>query len=469
MKYVLRLLLLGASPAVILGCATGTDYSTTTASQRQTIYFAGNVIPTQSVHVTDEFDRTDGTKVNLPNLAEFASLQQCLVYASLQSPELRVAFHTWKASLARIPQVSALMDPKVTLGYFIEEVQTRTGPMEQQLSFTQTFPWWGLLDAKGDVAKTVANEKWHVYETVRLTLFERVSKQWSALVDLENEINVVEESFALLLDAEQIARRSYEVDTANHDKLVRIQVELGKLEDKLTQLQTLRGPRTSVLNATLARESNAKFSLPSTIERIEQDLSLEQALSLANYNPTIASQNENILRYQQAIIVAELDAKPKWIAGVTYTNLGDPLDPTTPDAGNNPVMGMIGFSIPLNQTKTEAAKSEAISKHLSAIARRESMIHTLHAEITEAMYSRDDSLRRIDFYENALIPRAKDALSASLSSFSAGKSSAIELLDAQRTLLELQRNLQRSYASALNATATISKLVGGTTTSELTQ
>ncbi len=132
-------------------------------------------------------------------------------------------------------------------------------------------------------------------------------------------------------------------------------------------------------------------------------------------------------------------------------------------------MGMIGFSIPLNQTKTEAAKSEAISKHLSAIARRESMIHTLHAEITEAMYSRDDSLRRIDFYENALIPRAKDALSASLSSFSAGKSSAIELLDAQRTLLELQRNLQRSYASALNATATISKLVGGTTTSELTQ
>ena len=132
-------------------------------------------------------------------------------------------------------------------------------------------------------------------------------------------------------------------------------------------------------------------------------------------------------------------------------------------------VGMVGFSIPLNQTKTDAAKDEAISKHLSAIASKEAMLHTLHAAIAEAIYLRDDSLRRIEFYESALVPRAEDALSAALAAFSTGKTSAIELLDSQRTLLELQRNLQRSYAAALNADATISKLIGGTTTMESIQ
>jgi outer membrane protein, heavy metal efflux system len=465
MKYLFRLLLIGVYPAVMHGCVAGLDYSRLTPKQ-QTIHFAGNTVPTLLVSSSNEDTEFDFV---LPNLSEDASLRQCLVFASLQSPELRVAFHNWKASLARIPQVTALADPKVSLGYFIEEVQTRTGPMEQQLSLTQSFPWWGLLESRGDVAASVALEKWHVYEAVRLKIFETVVMRWSALIDLENEILVVEDSFALLAEAERIARRSYEVNAINHDRLVSLQVELGKLEDKLIQLQTLRNPRTSALNATLARKSNASFALPRDIELVDQTISLDQAFQLLENNPKISSQNATILQHQQAIIVAELDSKPKWIAGITYTNLGDPLDPSVPDAGNNPIMGMIGFSIPLNQTKTEAAKSEAISKHLSAIASREAMLHALRGEIAEAIYMRDDSLRRIEFYESALIPRAEDALSASLSSFSAGKSSAIELLDAQRTLLELQRNVQRSYASALNANAIISRIVGGTTPTESSQ
>jgi len=464
MKILLRLLLIGVYPAVMHGCVAGLDYPSQT-TQQQTIHFAGNTLPTQLVSSI----RDTKLDIALPNLSEDASLQQCLVFASLQSPELRVAFHNWRASLARIPQVTALADPKISLGYFIEEVQTRTGPMEQQLSLTQSFPWWGLLKAKGDVATSIAQARWHEYEAVRLTIFEKVVMRWSALIDLENEIHVVEDSFSLLAEAERIARRSYEVDAVNHDRLVRLQVELGKLEDKLIQLQMLRSPRASALNATLARKSDAMFALPQEIELVEQTITLDQAFLLLENNPAISSQNATILQHQQAISVAELDAKPKWIAGITYTNLGDPLDPTVPDAGNDPIMGMIGFSIPLNQTKTDAAKSEAISKHLSSVAKRESMLHKLRGEIAEAIYRRDDFLRRLEFYENALIPRAEDALSASLASFSAGKSSAIVLLDAQRTLLELQRNLQQSYAAALNAGATISKLVGGATHTESVQ
>lgn len=461
MKLIMPLLIAGSLIVVLQGC--GSTLATAHNSlQRQTIQFTGASVPTTSY--TDEEN-----DVALPLLSQNASLQQCLIFASLNSPALRSAFHQWQASLSRIPQVSAHSDPRISFGYFIEEIQTRTGPMEQQLSLTQSFPWWGLLEAKGDVAAMKAKKMWLSYESIRLELYEKVVHRWTALVDLHAEIEVVHDSFELLAEAERIARRSYEVDNTSHDKLVSLQVELGKLEDKLIRLRDLVQPRVAGLNALLARDSFAPLKLPNSIALHLYSFSLSDAYTFLEQNPALLSIDASIEQHSHNLRVAELDAKPKWTVGMTYTNLGDPLDPTTPDAGNNPVMGMVGFSIPLNSDKYDAAKQEAISNRMAAIATKESLFHTLKAEIAEALYQRDDSVRRIEFYETALIPRAEDSLSAALSSFSAGKSSVISLLDAQRTLLELQRNVQGSYVSAKNADATISKLIGGSTMSERSQ
>jgi outer membrane protein, heavy metal efflux system len=465
MKNLLRLLWIGVSPAVILGCTNGSTITSAPTPKRQTIHFAGSTLPS-TLSASYEIETGSHT---LPNLSNDGSLQQCLVYGALQSPKLEQSFHAWRAAILRVPQVSALADPKVSFGYFIEEIQTRTGQMEQQLSLTQSFPWWGLLEAKGDVAAAAAQSKWHAYEMERLTLFEKIVKQWTSLVDLEQEIKVVEESYELLSEAERIARRSYEVDKTRHDKLVRLQVELGKLEDTIHKLRDLRGPRIASLNATLSRESAASFSLPKSITLEISSITLEAATPLISNNPLVQAQDSTIREQEIALRVAKLDAKPKWTAGVTYTNLGDSIDPTIPDAGNSPLMGMVGFSIPINNSKYDAAKEEALAKQLAAIASKKAMVHDLNAAMAEAIYQRDDSIRRIEFYETALIPRAEDALSTALVAFSAGKTQAIELLDSQRTLLELQRNLQRSYVAALIADAAISRIVGGSIIEETTE
>lgn len=463
MKNFVHLTFLGAFIAVFSGCTSGLALSRPEYSLRHTTYFAGTAMPHHSI----EFSYSDEVQaVSLPNLSQDASLQRCLMYAAMTSPKLEASFHRFQASLSRIPQVSALPDPRLTLGYFIEEVQTRTGPMEQQLTLQQAFPWWGLLEAKGDVATLAANRSWYEYETKRLEIFELVTHRWTALVDLDEEIIVVEESFELLVEAERIARRSYEVDTSTHEKLVRLQVELGKLEDTLQRLRNLREPRVSALNALLARETNAAFSLPNSIELNIAEITLEEAQTMIRTSPALFAVESTIAQQAMAIKVATLDAKPKWTLGVTYTNLGDPINPSVPNAGDDPIMGMVGISIPLNQEKYDAAKSEAISKRLAAISIREALLHDLNAAIAESVYKRDDSVRRIELYELALIPRAEDSITAALTAFATGKTSVIELLDAQRTLLELQRTLQRSYASAVNADATISKLVGGNTSME---
>nr|MBC8523123.1 TolC family protein [PVC group bacterium] len=367
MKYSMRLLTVGVLPAALSGCATGLNLSSLHSQSRQTTYFDSSEMPS---HSTETSYRQEATIFQLPDLSKDASLQQCLIYAALKSPALEAAFHDWRAAILRVPQVNSLPDPRLSLGYFLEEIQTRTGPMEQQLSLQQSFPWWGLLEAKGDVATAAAQKKWRDYESVRLAIFEQVALRWSSLVDLDSEIRVVEESFDLLAESERIALRSYEVDETGHDKLVRLQVELGKLEDNLQRLRDLQMPRLASLNATLARSSTGPLALPSSIELHSSSMTLEQARELLINNPSVEGLDALILQHEKATEVAILDAKPKWTVGLTYTNLGAPLDPTAPDAGDNPLMGMVGFSIPLNQEKYDAAKQEALSKRTATLAKR---------------------------------------------------------------------------------------------------
>ena len=76
-----------------------------------------------------------------------------LRYASLNNAELKAKFEQWKAALEQIPQAKALSDPKFTYGYFIEEVETRTGPQQQKFGIIQVFPWFGKIQGTSCKAK----------------------------------------------------------------------------------------------------------------------------------------------------------------------------------------------------------------------------------------------------------------------------------------------------------------------------
>ena len=84
------------------------------------------------------------------------TLQDYLRYASLNNAELKAKFHQWKAAIEQIPQAKSLPDPKFTYGYFIEEVETRVGPQRQKFEIMQTFPWFGVIEARGDQAAAKA-------------------------------------------------------------------------------------------------------------------------------------------------------------------------------------------------------------------------------------------------------------------------------------------------------------------------
>jgi cobalt-zinc-cadmium efflux system outer membrane protein len=61
--------------------------------------------------------------------------------AAENNPGLKAKFKEYMAALEVIPQVGALPDPTLALGYFISPVETRVGPQRLKISAAQMFPW----------------------------------------------------------------------------------------------------------------------------------------------------------------------------------------------------------------------------------------------------------------------------------------------------------------------------------------
>ena len=182
-----------------------------------------------------------------------ATLPDYLRYAALHNSGLQAAFEEWKGALQQIPQAKALPDPRFTYGYFIEEVETRVGPQRQRVSVTQVFPWFGTIEARTDAAAAAARAARKRYEAKKLQLFYEVRDAFFEYVYLQRAIGIARDNLDLIRHFEEVVRSKYVTATAGHPDIIRAQVELATLDDKLKTLEELRTPIVARLNAVLNR------------------------------------------------------------------------------------------------------------------------------------------------------------------------------------------------------------------------
>ena len=129
-----------------------------------------------------------------------------LKLAAANNPGLKAKFTDFQASIEAIPQARGLTDPMFTFGYFIEPIETRVGSQTATLGLTQSFPWFGTLKAKEQVACQVVEAKFSTFQDAKLSLFREVRTAYSELYYLKKSIQLMEEHFQLLGSFKELAR-----------------------------------------------------------------------------------------------------------------------------------------------------------------------------------------------------------------------------------------------------------------------
>lgn len=405
--------------------------------------------------------REAGTDRDLPELSEDAGLRDYLVYAALNNPGLEASFHRWKAALERVPQARALPDPRFTYRYFIREVETRVGPQRQSFGIAQAFPWFGKLDLRGDVVMEAANAARQRYEAEKLKLFYRVKDAYYEYHYLSRAIAVVRENRDLVKYLEGVARARYKAAAAGHPDVIRAQVELGKLDDRLRTVQELRGPITARLNAALGRPPEGPLPWPTSAPHEPIDAPDEQILAwLREASPELKALEHEIAGRRNTIDLAKKDYFPDVTFGIDFIETDDARIRGTRDSGKDPVVGMVSVNIPIWFEKYAAGVREAEGRYWAALKAKMDRENTLGAEAKMVLYRFHDAERKIDLYRDTLLPKAKESLKVTQTAFQADRATFTDLIDAERIMLEFELSYERALASHAQRLAELKMLVG---------
>lgn len=397
----------------------------------------------------------------VPTLSASATPDDYVRYALYHSPSVEAAYQRWLASAARLPRVRALPDPRLNFGFFLDEVETRTGPQQARIGVSQSFPWPGLLDGRESAEALGARAAWRRFEAERLAVTERVVEALHELAYLDAAVRITGESLDLLSSFEEVVRARYRVGAGSHSELTRVHVELGRLDDRRTRLRAMRPVYAAELNAALNRPADAEIpqlaGLPGRVVSVD---GAELAEIARVSNPTLLALDERVEEHRVRTDVARLEGLPDFTVGLDYTVTGEAMNSSIPESGDDPILLSFGISLPLWREKYDAGVREAIARRLAVSLERADEANRIAASIQRAWFEHTDADRRVLLYEKTLIPKAEESLRASLAGFRAGGTSFLDLLDSERTLLEFAVAAERARADRGQALARLSRLVG---------
>lgn len=403
--------------------------------------------------------RTDGVPAVLPELG--GSAEAYVRYALMNNPGVEAAYQSWRAAAERVTQAGALPDPRLTVGAYLEEVQTRTGPQEASLGVQQSFPWPGTLGARESVAGERAMAAWWRFEAVRQDVSERVWAALHELAYLDHATAITRDNLELIESFEDVVRARYRVGTGQHTELIRAQVELGETEDRLAQLVAMRPSYEAALAAAVNLPAGTPLGpVPELGEDVVTASAEELAAIARSANPQLRALDRETAARREATGLAKKDGLPGFTLGLNYIVTGSGSNTADPNNGDDPVLLTLGISLPIDRVKYDAHVREAVAQRLSSALAHDDQANRVSAAVVRAWFEHTDAARRVGLYERTLIPKAEESMRSALAGFRAGDSSFLDVLDTERTLLGFALAGERARADRGIALARLERLVG---------
>lgn len=376
-------------------------------------------------------------------------LDSYLIQAMAANPQIKAFESRYEAARHRIPQASALPDPMFQITHFVESVQTRTGPQENVFMLSQRLPWFGKLSSRENMASAEAEAIWYAYQNQQLMLARAVSLAYYEYGYTGEAIKLTSKNLDLLQQLEPIVEDKVR-SGGEINALLRLKVEIGKVSDLLESLKQKRVAQSAHLDELLALPEGTVLPWPHLEpgEPIEVvGASLVHAIK-AN-NPQLKMLERKIASAEARREIARLENYPDVTLGLNYIQVGDPVvNPTTPDAGQDPWGFTVAVNIPIWFEKYDAAKAEALASQRANENEYDDRFNALRAEMSASIARLNDANRRLKLYGDDLLGLAEQAVENSRSSYKSGSASILDVIDSERSLLELQMLYWRAAADA---------------------
>ncbi|MBU3069214.1 TolC family protein [Aestuariicella sp. G3-2] len=400
--------------------------------------------------------------------AESYTLERAVKVAQQQDPWLLGSVKRQESLEALSIESGSLPDPSVSLGVANLPVDTfdfsQEGMTQFKVGVSQMFPRGKTLSLKREKLQKLSEMQPYARADRNANVAVTVAQLWLDAYRSEQTIQLIERDRGLFEHLVDVAQSSYTTAAGKtrQQDLVRAQLELTRLDDRLARLRQQRdmslarlgewlgNPSISLSNIS-SLEGRISLSAPDLIETPDLAVKLRLLTESLNRHPKVKRIDSKIKAFDSGVRLAKQSYKPQWGVNASYgyrdqTPMGD-------DRSDFFSVG-VSFDVPLFTGKRQDKKVQSANAELEAVkTERVLVLRQLKSgyDTAEATYLR--LVERKSLFDTRLLREMAEQAEASLSAYTNDDGDFAEVvrariaeLNARIEALHVEIDMQKNIA-----------------------
>lgn len=391
--------------------------------------------------------------------AESLSRPRAISIALDTNPEVIAAEEAWKAAQARSTQAGAFPEPELELEY--EELPgiTRFGDFgERALGVTQQIEsplkWWRRRRAACQAAEAV-----HLGAVgmIRLNITAQVKVAYDRILLQQAKLGYSEAAAQLAQAFLEKARLRLETGDVRRLEVLVAEVEAGRAVNRLSLARSDLAVARAELNALLGRGLGRSLAISGQLTLQKKSLSLEVLEKVA------LERRPDLRGAESALSSARSEQGAARAAFLPDLDLMLFRHTVREQTGSENYWRVgLAMQLPLwgaSRQRGEWAEARALAKQ--AVAEMDHLRNQILLEVESAFLKAEMASLQAQLFEKDIVRAAEGSCEMADSRYRAGKATYLEVLDAQRALMEVREEYAESLFNHHVALADLARASGG--------
>ena len=398
-----------------------------------------------------------------PGPGRDSTLQQLVVEALNNNPEIVAAAHERSAAGHRILPAGALEDPMLEAGLINVPVTpwrlNREDMTMKMLGISQKLPYPGKRGLRQDIAAKDAESLGYGYRETVNRVVRDVKIGWYDLALIDRNLELLQRNRQLVEQLLRIAESRYGLGQGTQAEVLKAQAQLAKMSEELLRM----GRERRNLEADLARflgrveaQGAIRPSMPSIESKWPRFEDLRDAA--LSERPQLLGLQAMVDKNQKALELARKDNYPDFDLRFQYGQREKTLEGV-------PRIDLFSFTVAMNLPVWESQKrdprvAEAQSLRAQTLSLLQGQQNDILARLRQQLAIVEQSGESAGLYEKGILPQSRLALESAMTGYRVNRVDFQMLLDSQMTLLGYEVGHAATVIAQHKALAEIDQLVG---------
>lgn len=343
------------------------------------------------------------------------SLDQLIEEALQRNPSISRSAAELRVLESRIEPAGTLPDPQLSLGVMSLPVDSwsfnQEAMTQKTIRIMQGLPIFGKLSLQKDLAELEREMAREELTDTRRQIVKMVKTTYYDLYFISRALAITRDTRALMLNMVQVSEIRYRSGKGIQSDWLNSQVEVLKLDERLTNLELEKATLKAKMNILLNRNPQQPLSDPLEITPFEKSLVVHelQEKALQN-NPMLRRKAISIEKGLSAIKLVHREYWPDLEIDVTYGQREGMTDVLS---------GEISLSLPLYAWRKQSQRLREFEASLSSAKFDYTLMQNeLFFQIQLLVEELTRSKQLMELYKNQIIPQSEQAYQSALAAYS---------------------------------------------------